>query len=187
MSRVHFATSNDWKYKEARGEFGDAGLELGRIDLQLLEVQDGGHEEIALTSARDAYEKEEKPLFVEDAGLHIEELNGFPGEFSSYVFETIGLDGILKLMENVKKRKANFISVVAYKDSEQEKVFKSVCPGSITRQPQGKEGFGYDPIFKPEGHDKTFAEDYSLKKRLSHRVKVIDKIINWFKNGKEKN
>ncbi|MFO7872540.1 MAG: RdgB/HAM1 family non-canonical purine NTP pyrophosphatase [Candidatus Undinarchaeales archaeon] len=185
MSKVYFATSNPWKYREVKEKFEKADLDIGQINMQLLEIQDGGHKEIALTSARDAFEKEEKPLFVEDAGLHIKALKGFPGEFSAYVFKTLGIKGILKLMENVKNREAEFISVISYKDSEQEKVFKAVCRGSITCEVRGKDGFGYDPIFKPKGHDDTFAEDYSLKKELSHRVKSTDMIINWLKDGKK--
>ncbi len=185
MSKVYFATSNPWKYREVKEKFEKAGLELGQINMQLLEIQDGGHEEIALTSARDAFEKDKKPLFVEDAGIHIKSLKGFPGEFSAYVFKTIGINGILKLMENVKNREADFISVVAYKDSKQEKVFKAVCRGSITHEVRGEDGFGYDPIFKPKGHDKTFAQDYELKKKLSHRVKSTDMILDWLKNDRK--
>lgn len=185
MNKVYFATSNPWKYKEVKEKFEPAGIELGRFNLKLLEIQDGTHEEIALISARDAFKKKQKPVFVEDAGLHIKSLKGFPGEFSAYIFKTIGIKGILKLMENIKKRDADFISVIAYKDSKQEKVFKAVCRGSITYDIRGEDGFGYDPIFKPSGYGKTFAEDYSLKKRLSHRVKSTKMIINWLKHEKK--
>ncbi len=184
--KIYFATSNPWKYREIKEKFNNAGLDLGRINTQLLELQDVTNEEVALISARDAFKKFKKPLFVEDSGIYIKALKGFPGLYSSFIFKAIGLKGILKLMENKKNRQAEFISVIVYKDSKQEKVFKGICRGSITNKIRGRGGFGFDPIFVPKGYNTTFAENYAIKEKISHRVKSVNKLIKWLKNGKQK-
>ena len=184
--KVYFATSNPWKYKEIKAKFDEAGLELGRINAKLIEIQDATPEEVALMSVRHAYEEFKKPLFVEDAGVHIKALKGFPGIFSSFVYHTIGLGGVLKLMKGMKDRKADFISVIAYKDAKHEKVFKGICRGSITKSLRGTGGFGYSPIFLPEGKTQTFGEKYDYKSKQfdSHRMRSTKKLIKWL-NGRK--
>ncbi len=119
---------------------------------------------------------------VEDSGLYIRALNGFPGPYSSYVYKTIGYFGILKLMEDVTDRGAHFKSVVAFYDGNIYKIFIGTVYGEIINDARGYYGFGFDPIFKPEGSTrKTFAE-MSLKEKCmySHRAKSITKFCIWF-------
>ncbi|RMF90250.1 MAG: non-canonical purine NTP pyrophosphatase, partial [Methanobacteriota archaeon] len=113
---------------------------------------------------------------------------GFPGVYSRYVFDTIGNRGILRLLEDVEDRRARFEAVIGYKpdaagDSD-IKLFKGVVEGYVSLSPRGEGGFGYDPIFIPEGYGKTFAEDKALKSRLSHRRKVAEKFIGYLKRGR---
>ena len=181
--KTYFATSNKGKFTEAKELFEKAGLELKQYKVDLLEIQSDSLEEISKASARNAFKSLQKPLFVEDAGIFIKTLKGFPGPYSKYVFFTIGLEGILKLMDRVEERKAEFVSVVTYKDADKEKLFKGTCRGNITHKIKGQGGFGFDPIFIPQNHKKTFAEDFEFKKENSHRAQSVKKLADWLKNG----
>ena len=122
---------------------------------------------------------------MEDAGLFIKSLEGFPGVYSSYVFFTVGLNGILKLMAGLEaeKRKASFKSVFAFSEPNQEPIlFIGECNGLISNEEKGTRGFGYDPIFIAEGETKTFAEmETKEKNRFSHRGKSLELVVNYFK------
>ena len=128
------------------------------------EIQSDSLKEIAETSVKNAYKRCRLPIFVEDAGLFIDALEGFPGPYAAYVYKTIHNSGILKLMENIHERQAKFQSVIAYCDDQticEPMCFEGESKGEITiteRKEQGKSGFGFDPIFQPDGSNKTFAE-----------------------------
>jgi len=115
-------------------------------------------------------------------------LSGFPGPYAAYVYKTIHNSGILKLMEGVKDRRAVFQSVIAYCDDQtccEPKIFCGESKGRITtveRKEQGKSGFGFDPIFEPDGSKKTFAEmTLEEKNGYSHRANAIRKFAEWYK------
>jgi XTP/dITP diphosphohydrolase len=177
--KTYFATSNPNKFNEAKELFDKENLELNHYNVDLIELQTNNVEELALFSVRNAYKALQKPVFVEDAGIFIKSLKGFPGVYSKQVCYTIGLDGILKLLEGVEDRSAEFQAVVAYKDKDEEKVFKGVCAGNITSQALGRDGFGYDPIFLPQGSEKTFAQDVVAKSNLSHRAQAIRQLVKY--------
>jgi XTP/dITP diphosphohydrolase len=179
----YFATTNPGKFSEVEEKFKEAGLELEQFNEELTEIQSDNIEEIALNCAREAFEKLGKPVFVEDAGLFIKSLKDFPGPYSKHAFFTIGPEGILKLLEGAQDRSAYFQAVIAYKDADKEKVFKGVCKGNIAAQVRGRGGFGFDPVFLPEGRDATFAEDVKTKASLSHRALAVEELISWLKNG----
>jgi XTP/dITP diphosphohydrolase len=126
------------------------------------------------------------PIFVEDAGLFIDALNGFPGPYAAYVYKTIHNNGVLKLMEEEKNRKAVFQSVIAFcsKETPTPVSFFGESKGEITQTQRieaGKSGFGFDPIFKPEGSKKTFAEMTITEKNVySHRANAIHKFAKWY-------
>ncbi len=183
-NKVLFATSNIGKFREAVKVFEEYGLEIEMAQIKRFEVQSDDLVEIAIISALFALEEVKNPVIVEDAGLFIEALNFFPGPYSSYVYKTIELDGILKLMENVKNRRAYFMSVIAYCKSESEvKIFEGRVDGTIIHEKRGERGFGFDPIFCPtEGDGRTFAEMSSEEKStLSHRGKSFRKLATWLK------
>ncbi|MFH1424248.1 MAG: XTP/dITP diphosphatase [archaeon] len=180
---IHFATTNPGKFREAKALFEKNNLELSQFNEELTEIQTDDVEQLALHSVREAYEKLKQPVFVEDAGIFIKSLKGFPGVYSKQAYLTIGLKGILKLLEGVEDRSAEFCAVIAYKDGSGEKVFKGVCIGNISREVRGRGGFGFDPIFLPKGREKTFAEDVETKSNLSHRANALSKLIGHLKNG----
>ena len=179
---VFFASSNVHKYEEAEKILSEFGIKLDFYQTNLVEIQDDSLSKIALQKALDAYDKCKKPVIVEDDGLFIDSLSGFPGPFSSYVFKTIGNNGILKLVED--NRGAKFRAVIAYCDSNKKpKLFEYSISGKISKNLQGK-GWGYDPIFIPEKQNKTYAE-LAEKNKISHRYESLKKFANWFKNKRE--
>ena len=157
---AYFVTSNVHKFMEAREVFSEYKIAVAQLRVEAVEIQDDSLEKIAKYSVQDAVKNCGLDVFVEDAGLFIESLNGFPGPYSKYVYETIGLEGILKLMKNISNRKAYFLSVIAYGGpDEQLSCFVGKVKGTISLQTRGCGGFGYDPIFVPLNRDgRTFAE-----------------------------
>ncbi len=188
VRHVLFATGNRHKFQEAEMVFSEYGLSVERWDVKRLEIQSESLEDIARISLawlmREAHPG--CPFFVEDAGLFIEALNGFPGPYSSYVFSKIGNKGVLKLMDGVKDRKAKFVSVVAFTNGENVIVFKGEVSGFISYNVRGEYGFGFDPIFIPEdGDGRSFAElSVNEKNKLSHRAKAIRKLAEWLTSSK---
>ncbi|UCE16094.1 MAG: XTP/dITP diphosphatase [Candidatus Bathyarchaeota archaeon] len=178
-----FVTSNIHKFNEARRILAKHGVATALLKVETVEIQDDSIEKIAKTTAAEAAKKCSLPIIVEDAGLFIEALNGFPGPYSSYVYRTIGTKGILKLMKNTKKRDAYFHSVVAFcSPKEPPKCFHGKAKGKISLEAQGSRGFGFDPIFEPSaGGDKTFAEMTLVEKNnCSHRAETLRKFVRWY-------
>jgi len=177
-SRVlYFVTGNKGKFVEAKALLSDLGFRLRQEDLELDEPQADSLEYVARKTGLSAFEILRRPLFLEDAGLFIDALKGFPGVYSSYVYSSIGIRGVLKLMEGKSERSARFRSCVAFiSDSvhPRPRLFKGEVEGHISTSPKGEHGFGFDPIFIPSDFHTTFAQmDVSQKNELSHRSKAI--------------
>jgi XTP/dITP diphosphohydrolase len=183
---IFFATDNIHKFDEARKVLTAYEIAVGMLRAKALEIQSDNLEEIAKTSVMDAFKRCNLPLIVEDAGLFIDTLNGFPGPYSAYAYKTIGNKGLLKLMENIENRKARFHSVIAHYSAELKSpiCFKGEVAGEIAREERrGKResGFGFDPTFKPVNSQETFAEMTSTKKnKYSHRAQALRKFAEWY-------
>jgi len=178
-----FVTSNVHKFNEARRVLAEYKVAAAFLKMKALEIQDNNLESIAKVSAIDAVKKCSLPIIVEDTGLFIEALSGFPGPYSSYVHLTIRNRGILRLMENVEKRDAYFHSVVVFSSpAEPPKCFYGKVKGKISQEEQGSFGFGFDPIFKPlGGRGKTFAEmTITQKNKFSHRALALRNFVRWY-------
>jgi XTP/dITP diphosphohydrolase len=183
---ITFITGNDHKVEEAENIFQKFNIELEHINLGYTEVQ-GTLEEVAISGAKYAARKLNKSVIVEDAGLFIKALNWFPGTYSSYVQETIGNQGILKLMDDIndtKNRYAEFRSVIGYcAPNVEPKIFLGKVEGIIAFEEKGDKGFAFDPIFYVPQKDKTFGElTTNEKNQFSHRKNSLELFINWFKN-----
>jgi XTP/dITP diphosphohydrolase len=184
---IFFATNNVNKFNEARRVLSSYNIAVGMLRVKSLEIQSESLEEIAAASVIDAFEKCRLPIIAEDAGLFVDALNGFPGPYSAYVYRTIGNQGLLKLMQSVKTRKARFESIIAYLsgDLKSPKCFSGQVQGEIVaeeRRGDGRSGFGFDPVFKPVRTDKTFAEMSILEKnRFSHRAEAFRAFAEWYK------
>ncbi len=188
MIKLLFASKNRHKLAEANLALRNYGVELVSADVEKLEIQSDSLEEIASYAARYAYTKIRKPVVVEDAGLFVYALRGFPGPYSSYAYKTIGIEGLLKLMKDVEDRRAKFVSVVALALSENNVlVFRGEVEGSIALIPRGSGGFGFDPIFIPRGFSETFAE-MSLERKVEvcHRGIAFRKLGEWIAENRDK-
>ncbi len=180
MAHIIFVTGNKNKIREAEAILKPFNITIDGIDVNIDEVQADDVEYIAKRAAEDSYKILKKPLIVEDSGLYIDALNGFPGPYSSYVYKTLGVDGILKLMAGIEKRNAVFKAVVAYTDGSITKTFLGLSNGRISLEARGR-GWGFDPIFIPEGVTKTFGEmNVEEKNIFSHRGKALINFAKWF-------
>ncbi len=181
-----FVTGNVHKFNEARRVLAEHRVATALLRVETTEIQDGSIEKIAKATATEAAKKCSLPVIVEDAGLFIEALNGFPGPYSSYVCRTIGNKGILKLMKNTEKRDAHFHSAVAFCSPEEPpRCFHGRAKGEISLEARGNLGFGFDPIFElPASHGKTFAEMSMMEKnKHSHRAEALRKFARWYKSA----
>jgi len=179
---IKFITSNQHKVKEARGIFEKFGIQLEHEDLGYPEIQ-GTLEDVARFGAQYAASKIKGPVIVEDAGLFIKALNWFPGTYSSYVQETLTNKGILKLMNDVEDRYAEFRSVVGYCTPKSEpEIFLGTVKGHLSYKERGNHGFAYDPLFIPDGFNRTFGEiTREEKNEFSHRRISLEKFASWLK------
>ncbi len=173
---LFFVSSNSHKYQEAKMILDSLGINLGFLKSNLEEIQSHSLNAIAVAKAKDAFSKFKKPIIIEDDGLFIESIDGFPGPYSSYVFKTIGNNGILNLLKN--NRKAKFVSTITYCDKTILQSFEGKLDGKISKTQKGK-GWGFDPIFIPNNSKKTFAE-LNNKNELSHRYKALKKFSKWY-------
>lgn len=153
------------------------------------EIEEDGKtfEENALKKAREVYKFTGLPSISDDSGIEVDFLNGEPGVFSARYAGESATDEennrkLLKLLDGVpvERRTARFRCVIAYVDGEVEKTFEGVVEGKIAFQPRGTGGFGYDPLFIPNGFDLTYAEmPRDLKNKISHRSKAVKKFVEF--------
>ena len=181
--KITFITGNQHKVKEAKGIFDNFGIKLEHADLGYPEIQ-GELVEVARYGAKHVAQRLGKPVIVEDAGIFIKALKWFPGTYSSYVQDTLGNKGILKLMSDVEDRYAEFRSAIGFCTPKTEpEIFLGAVRGSIVYSEKGNNGFAYDPLFKPEGYEKTFGElSINEKNKFSHRRKSLEKFATWYKD-----
>lgn len=172
---IYFVTSNRGKFDEASGIIDG----LVQRDIGYTEIQADTLEEVAAFGMREVLQRLQGPVMLEDAGLFIEALSGFPGVYSAYVQRTIGNQGILRLMEGIEERRAFFRSVVAYAEPGMEpRFFEGVVYGAIGHEARGTNGFGYDPIFYIDGRSLGEME-IEEKNRISHRARSMQALREW--------
>jgi XTP/dITP diphosphohydrolase len=185
---IFFATSNVNKFFEATKALSFYDISVAMIRIKTLEKQDNDLENIAKASVLEVETRSNLPVIVEDAGLFISALKGFPGPYSKYSFYTLGLKRILKLMENESNRKAYFKSSVAYCDRNKNvRCFTGIVEGRIAYNIRGNFGFGFDPIFIPiDFPQKTFGEMTLVQKnQISHRVRALKCFAEWYKKASQ--
>ena len=200
--KIVFATNNQHKLDEIRGILGD-GFEIVSLnDIGCHEnIPETGKtlEENALQKAQYVYEHYHVNCFADDTGLEVDALNGAPGVYSARYAGGEGHDSeanmtkLLHELGNNNNRKARFRTVIALIEKKDvcpcgctsvKKVhqFEGIVNGEIIRERRGGEGFGYDPIFQPEGYDKTFAElGMDIKNTISHRARATQKLAEYLK------
>jgi XTP/dITP diphosphohydrolase len=187
-----FATNNLHKLREIREKLGTgyniAGLnELGIVQ-ELPENQDtleGNSEE----KARFVYQLTGVDCFADDTGLEVDALNGAPGVQSArYAGNSKdaqkNIKLLLKNLSGRKERGAQFRTVITLIRNNEAHQFEGIVKGSILEIPRGDKGFGYDPVFQPDGYDESFAEmSLALKNTMSHRARALEKLLAFLKNN----
>jgi len=191
MKSLLFATQNQNKVLEIQaalqGLYTIKSLDEVGFKGELMEPFDT-FEENAAVKARQGYDIFGLPCFAEDTGLVIEALDGRPGVMSArYAGEQKNpkdnIDRVLKELTEKTDRQAYFIAIIAFYDGVKTYFFDGRIDGQILRDCQGQEGFGYDPIFRPDGYELSFGEMHlDQKKLMSHRGIAVRKFISWLKN-----
>jgi XTP/dITP diphosphohydrolase len=180
---VVFATSNRGKLEEARAILAPFGISVEQYDGKGIEIQADTNSEVAAYASREAAKTAGRAVLVEDAGLYVGSLGGFPGPYSAYAFKTIGSAGVIALLRSSpSKRAARFVSALAYCEPLGEpSLFEGSALGTIAARPRGKRGFGFDPVFVPKGGTKTFGE-LTLEEKcvVSHRADSMKKFAKWY-------
>ncbi len=184
--KLIFATNNQHKADEIRsvlnGPIELVTLKEAGIDIDIPEPYDT-LEENARTKSTTIFEMTGTNCFSEDTGLEVDALGGEPGVKSArYAGEgrsfEANIDKLLAKLEQVEDRRARFRTVISLLINGKETLFEGVCEGRIIRERRGNNGFGYDPVFVPEGSDLSFAEmDMAGKNRYSHRKKATEKLV----------
>jgi XTP/dITP diphosphohydrolase len=174
---LRIVTSNEGKAREFSAALSGIPWRVERVASPYEEVQADTLDEVAEASARHllAEGAVQPPFLLEDAGLFIKGLNGFPGVYSAYVFNTIGCQGILRLMEGNRARDASFESRIALcLPGGSIELLSGTCSGTIVQGERGSGGFGFDPVFIPQGEYRTFAEmSIEEKEGHSHRGQAL--------------
>jgi XTP/dITP diphosphohydrolase len=194
MEKIIFATNNQHKVDEIRhhlaNRFEIITLKEAGINIDIPEPHDT-LEDNAREKSTTIHEITKLNCFSEDTGLEVEALNGEPGVKSArYAEEKNDPEkNMIKLLEKLQgseNRKARFRTVISLILNNREFQFTGICPGEIKLSPSGTQGFGYDPIFVPEGGNKSFGEmDKNEKNQFSHRRKAMDKLILFLQNNAE--
>jgi len=183
--KLILVTQNEYKLKELTPLFKEYGVELATTTIPKLEIRSNDVERVALEAAKIGFSEAKQPVVLDDTGLYIDALEGFPMSYAHFVLKTIGKAGILKLMKGIKDRKARFVTAVGFSDGETLATFKGVMEGSIAEKEEGQEGFGYDPIFIPEGELITYAQlSFEEKVKISHRTKAFRAFLEWYTTGR---
>ncbi|MBR4621049.1 MAG: RdgB/HAM1 family non-canonical purine NTP pyrophosphatase [Salinivirgaceae bacterium] len=190
MRKLIFATHNKHKSDEVSRMIGDLFdvRDLSQTGIEE-DIPETGNtlESNARIKARYVYDRTGQNVFADDTGLEVEALNGQPGVFTARYAgpECDSVKNMHKLLDdlaNENNRRAQFRTVICLKMGESEFIFEGVVKGTITRSFSGKEGFGYDPIFMPDGYSQTFAEmPMEEKNKISHRGLAVEKLVSFLR------
>lgn len=187
MKRICFATNNPHKLEEVRTILGDRFQVQSLSDIGFEGELPETHEtleENSLEKAQYLYEKFQMPIFSDDSGLEVKALDGRPGVHTAHYAgdrnAVKNMDKVLSELSPSDDREAQFRAVVTYIDSSGKRQFEGVIRGKIAPERIGEDGFGYDPIFIPEGYDQTFAQlSADIKNTMSHRKRSVEKLASF--------
>lgn len=185
--QILFLTSNPHKVEEAKSILKRYNITIVSSPQKGDEIQSDSIVEVAKICAQNAYSKIGKPLFVEDSGLFIDSLGGFPGVYSAFALDKIGCEGILRLLGQERQRSARFECAIAYADKNGVKTFHAEVKGKISSRIFEGKGFGYDPIFIPDGHNETFSKIFEVKEKISHRARALEQFAEYISQKKNDN
>jgi XTP/dITP diphosphohydrolase len=172
--KLTLVTSNRGKLEEFRSALAPLDVEVQHSEEECDEIQADTLREVVLSCLDQLEAKRLKDIVIDDSGLFVHALDGFPGVYSSYVLRTIGMDGILRLLDGKDDRSAHFECCIGASLGGRRLTVTGRSEGTIAAAPSGTGGFGFDPIFVPSGFYRTFAEiSITEKNGISHRGRAI--------------
>jgi len=179
-----FVTTNEHKRREVQEIL---GIALGSADLDLPEIQAIDPAEVAAEkarAARAALGDTDLPVLVEDSGLMVDAWDGFPGALTKWVMQSVGNEGLLRMLAPEEDRSARAVCVVALAEADGKvRTFRGEVLGTVAESPRGGGGFGYDPVFVPHGSSMTYAEMGGGKNTDSHRARAFRAVLGWLEKG----
>lgn len=191
MQQLVFATNNAHKLEEVTAKLQDEPRILSLDDIgcydDIPEIGQTMHDNASIKSHH-VHQKYSVNCFADDSGLEVEALNGEPGVHSArysgrYGDHQANIDKVLKQLGNSPNRRAQFRTVISLIWNDQEYFFEGIVQGTIRNERSGSAGFGYDPIFQPDGYDITFAEmSMEEKNSISHRGRAVEQLVAFLKN-----
>jgi len=188
--KIVLATNNPNKVREVKEILNGFGIEILtlkdlEIEIEIEEDQDT-FEGNARKKAHTIFNLTKLPTIADDSGLMVDQLNGAPGVYSSryageeHNYEKNNQKLLQELRDKPKPHRAKFICVINFKTETEDEIFTGIVEGEIVDSPRGTNGFGYDPLFKPDGFDVTYAELPSeIKNKISHRYKALLKFRDY--------
>ena len=192
MNKLILATKNKGKVREISEYFKDSGFEITGLDDNFPDINETGttFEENASLKAEQVYNQFKVLTLADDSGLEVDYLVGEPGVYSARFDgeNATDLDNCKKLLEEMddaedEDRTARFKCVMVLYDGTDKHVFEGVCEGKIITEMRGNDGFGYDPLFVPNGFTQTYAElDLGIKNTISHRGKALKQVKDYLQN-----
>lgn len=188
VNEIYYATGNATKFQEAQEFFQNAGttISLRQYAEDIPEIQTLDQESIAISKAREAWQRLQKPVLAEDAGIYFPQYNQFPGTMTKFIYQALGMEGILKLVGNGDAAYMQMY-LVYYYGPDQYRVFKEVGPGRI-EIPQvfsAPKSVPFDDIFVPEGSDKnyTWLRQHNQFEAFNYRFKALKQFVDWYTNS----
>ena len=179
-----FVTTNEHKRREVQEILGVA---LGRADLDLPEIQALDPAEVAAEkarAAREALRHTDLPVVVEDSGLMVDVWGGFPGALTKWVMQSVGNEGLLRMLAPIDDRSASAVCVVALAEADGKvHIFRGEVRGTVAESPRGAGGFGYDPVFVPHWSSMTYAQMGEGKNLDSHRARAFRAVREWLEKA----
>ena len=170
MTPFVLVTSNRGKIAEARLAM---GTDLEAVELDLPEIQSLDYLEVVRAKADEAWRRLGRPLVVEEAGLDLAALDGFPGPLVKWMLQAVGAEGLARTAHALENRRASARCFLLYKGGDREVIAEGRTEGILVLPPRGSHGFGWDPVFLPDGSASTFAELTGAGKgAVSHRGKA---------------
>lgn len=176
ISTLTFVTGNKGKLEELKMILGDK-IQLDNEKIDLTEIQ-GTPQNISIVKGKEAYKLLKKPVLIEDTSLIFNALNGMPGPYIKWFYDSIGNEGLYKLLNGFEDKTAYALCIlcIVYSETEDPILIEGKCNGIITAPSIGTKGFGWDNIFQPDGYNETFADlDQDIKNKISHRAIALDK------------
>lgn len=180
MKKLYFVSSNEEKYREIQGALVECGIEIERVALDLPEIQSLDPAEVAAYKARKAFEHlADGAAVVEDTGLGVNAWNGFPGALIKWVLGTIGEAGLCRQLDAWTDRSATATVVLCLFDGHDLRTFSGQSTGTITSEPRGTFGFGWDSIFQPDGYSITYGE---MRREDKMKISMRGRALNALKD-----